>query len=64
MVRYLIWGFIAGLFGFPHSVHVRNEVNVEGGDGAESYASVDCANDCDYDGDGCGGEYGDSSGGE
>ena len=52
MLRYFLWSFFAGLFGWP-SVHVRNQVTVnnDGGDGGEvSVYDNDCDND-NYDGD-------------
>ena len=56
MFRYLFFGFLAGLFGWPRPVYIHNEVNVDG----ENYVVDDdvcdyAVDDTCYDGGGDGG---------
>jgi hypothetical protein len=46
MMRYLFWGFLAGLFGWQRPVYIRNEVTVDA-EGGDSFAACDNDN-CDY----------------
>lgn len=43
-MRFLLWGFLAGLFGWPRPVHVHTNVIVDADSEAETYVYD---NDCD-----------------
>ena len=45
-MRFLLWGFLAGLFGWPRPVHVHTNVIVDAASEAETYDN-DCDCDCD-----------------